>query len=476
MPNQILRRRGTAAAHASFTGGSGEITYITDTKALAIHDSSTVGGFPCHKFAAAHTTLTANAIIFASTTTTLSNDANLTWSGSALAIGGTSAATTVDILGVNKVLGTDEHGVLRIRSSDSFAINKGGSVSFAGKYNTAADYATFASIWGLKESSGDGAFTGYLAFATSPGETPAERWRITSAGILQSNGAQTIQTSSGILTVTGTGGLTLSTASNTNILLSPNGTGQIGIGGSPSEFIHAQLNNATRVRFKLENLNAAGSSQLEMLTATAGSSWVMYVPGSSTNLRFNCSGGDVVTFLVDGKVGIGTTVPSTLLHVGLAGTTLGTIGIAGNTSGLVTLSVAAAAGTWTMKLPTGVAGTAGFQLTDAAGDGVTSWASAASTKTAKNIINQFQNTKDALNKMLSASVYIFKYKEGMGTGDLETEYVGIMAEESPWAMHFNNKILNPVSTFGYTVLSIQALHDKISKLEETISKLTAQKV
>jgi hypothetical protein len=50
-----------------------------------------------------------------------------------------------------------------------------------------------------------------------------ERWRIGSTGILQSNGAQTIQTS--------TGNLTLATAGeNGNIVLSPNGTGKVGIG------------------------------------------------------------------------------------------------------------------------------------------------------------------------------------------------------------------------------------------------------
>jgi hypothetical protein len=179
----------------------------------------------------------------------------------------------------------------------------------------------------------------------------------------------------------------------------------------------------------------------------------------------------VMTLNQSGNVGIGTTAPSTLLHVGLAGTTLGTIGIAGNTSGLVTLTVAAAAGTWTMKLPTGVAGTAGFQLTDAAGDGVTSWASAASMRNQKNIIDQFNDTKDALQKILTTSVYKFKYKTGCGTGDCQTEYAGIMAEEAPWAMHFHNKILNPVNTFGYTVLSIQALNDKIEELKGEIREL-----
>ncbi|MEK6884099.1 MAG: hypothetical protein AABY22_31005, partial [Nanoarchaeota archaeon] len=67
-----------------------------------------------------------------------------------------------------------------------------------------------------------------------------------------------------------------------------------------------------------------------------------------------------------------------------------------------------------------------------------------------------------------------KYKKGMGTGDYTTEYTGIMAEESPWAMHFHNKILNPVNTFGYTVMSIQALKDKIEELKREILELKSK--
>ncbi|MSR88027.1 MAG: hypothetical protein EXS69_02630 [Candidatus Zambryskibacteria bacterium] len=172
-----------------------------------------------------------------------------------------------------------------------------------------------------------------------------------------------------------------------------------------------------------------------------------------------------------GNVGIGTTAPSTLLHVGLAGTTLGTIGIAGNTSGLVTLSVAAAAGTWTMKLPAAV-GTAGFQLTDAAGDGITSWTGAGSKREYKDILGTME-PKDALSAILSTAVYRFKYKEGFGTGDYTTEYVGILAEEAPWAVHFNGTIINPVNTLGYAVLGIQGLNLKLEGLETRIAILEA---
>lgn len=62
--------------------------------------------------------------------------------------------------------------------------------------------------------------------------------------------------------------------------------------------------------------------------------------------------------------------------LGVAGATLGTLRFAGNTSGTVTVESAAAAGTWTMVLPTGT-GTAG-QLLSTDGAGVTSWTSATS--------------------------------------------------------------------------------------------------
>ena len=177
---------------------------------------------------------------------------------------------------------------------------------------------------------------------------------------------------------------------------------------------------------------------------------------------------DVVT-IQGSKVGIGTTAPSTLLHVGLAGTTLGTIGVAGNTSGLVTIQPAAAAGTWTLTLPTAV-GAAGQQLTDAAGNGITSWTAAGSKREYKNILGTVE-PEEALSTILDTPVYRFKYKAGFGTGDYSTEYVGVMADEAPWAVHFNGTIINPVNTLGYAVLGIQALDEKVNLLDFKIKDL-----
>lgn len=43
------RRRGTTAAHTSFTGLLGELTVDTDKDTVVVHDGSTAGGFPLAK-------------------------------------------------------------------------------------------------------------------------------------------------------------------------------------------------------------------------------------------------------------------------------------------------------------------------------------------------------------------------------------------------------------------------------------------
>ncbi|KKR79796.1 MAG: hypothetical protein UU24_C0002G0032, partial [Candidatus Nomurabacteria bacterium GW2011_GWA2_40_9] len=171
---------------------------------------------------------------------------------------------------------------------------------------------------------------------------------------------------------------------------------------------------------------------------------------------------DTVT-LKNGNVGIGTTSPGAKLDIGLAGTTLGTLRLEGNTSGYVQLQPAAAAGSWTLTLPD-VDGDAGQQLqTD--GAGITSWAAAGSLRSMKDISGEVTDANVALDQILGTKIYRFHYKPKMGTGDSTTEYVGVMADEAQWAMHFNGTIVNPVNTLGYMVLGIQATNKKIDGLD-----------
>jgi len=101
-----------------------------------------------------------------------------------------------------------------------------------------------------------------------------------------------------------------------------------------------------------------------------------------------------LAILPGGNVGIGTTSPSTLLQLGKAGTKAGTLSLAGGTSGLVTLQTAAAAGTYTLTLPTND-GDAN-QVLSTNGSGVMSWVTPSSGSVADDSLDfdKFQDTLD----------------------------------------------------------------------------------
>jgi len=86
--------------------------------------------------------------------------------------------------------------------------------------------------------------------------------------------------------------------------------------------------------------------------------------GAGNNLLLQTSGGNV---------GIGTTAPGEMLSLGLAGTTKGVLSLSGNTSGKIIIEPAAAAGTYTLTLPTSAGSANQLLVTD--GTGVLSWAS-----------------------------------------------------------------------------------------------------
>ena len=167
-------------------------------------------------------------------------------------------------------------------------------------------------------------------------------------------------------------------------------------------------------------------------------------------------------------------VKSGAVRLGEASSYTGLLELVGTTSGVVGVTVVAAAGTWTMTLPTGVAGGAGYQLTDAAPNGVTSWAAAASLREHKENIVQYNNPSEALDLILNTKVYEFNYKEGRGTQDTLTRYVGLMADEAPWGMHYEGGVVNPVNTLGYMVLGMQALDTKIESVNQKIERLQTE--
>ncbi|MCH8911316.1 MAG: hypothetical protein IH867_11365 [Chloroflexi bacterium] len=119
-------------------------------------------------------------------------------------------------------------------------------------------------------------------------------------------------------------------------------------------------------------------------------------------------------------------------------------------------------------------GASGEQLQSGGAGANVTWAAAASVRSSKRNIVERTDFDDALAKFVDVSVYDFNYRKSNGTripstGDFDTNYVGIIADEAPWAMHHDGIILNPINTFGYTVLAIKALESRIRDLESQLA-------
>lgn len=157
-------------------------------------------------------------------------------------------------------------------------------------------------------------------------------------------------------------------------------------------------------------------------------------------------------------------------RIGLAGTRTGSLGISGATSGTVTVTVAAAAGTWTMQLPAAV-GAAGQQLTDAAGDGICTWA-AASLREWK-IDRGILDPHEALRVVVRSPTHKFNFNPAVmppGQWAPPDLMSGVFADEAPWAMHgerasetdyTNGVALSTINSVGYLRASIQGLYEDL---------------
>ncbi len=87
-------------------------------------------------------------------------------------------------------------------------------------------------------------------------------------------------------------------------------------GSSPSTLFHTKNTIAGQNNYlRIENTQGGYQSALQLLnTGTSNADWIWYIPGGTTEMRLY-RGADLVTFLANGNVGIGTTVPSTPLHI-----------------------------------------------------------------------------------------------------------------------------------------------------------------
>jgi hypothetical protein len=134
-----------------------------------------------------------------------------------------------------------------------------------------------------------------------------DKWIITSAGVLQSSGAQTIQTDTGNLTIA-------TAAGNGHIVLSPHGTGNVGIGtNSPSSKLHIS-NSAAATRITITDDVANGRSGY--IESNYSDALVIGTTSGVRSIKFAPDNSTAMTIAVGtNNVGIGTTSPSNKLHV-----------------------------------------------------------------------------------------------------------------------------------------------------------------
>jgi hypothetical protein len=76
-----------------------------------------------------------------------------------------------------------DYGNIFLFSTDSYAADKGGTISFGSQYGSSGGETRMSGIFGGKENATDGNYSGYLSFYTRlSGNQPTERMRITSGG------------------------------------------------------------------------------------------------------------------------------------------------------------------------------------------------------------------------------------------------------------------------------------------------------
>ena len=161
-----------------------------------------------------------------------------------------NAQTLLTIINAISLGNTSAAAGVEIESKDS----SGQAIAFPSDYSVAG----FRDKLGLIANSDAaglflraGAGGGIIEFMVNA--AAAADWTILSTGVFESAGAQTIRTA--------TGNLTLATAAgNGHILLSPNGSGQIGINTSPSALVHAKRDQNATTESRIENATANTAS------------------------------------------------------------------------------------------------------------------------------------------------------------------------------------------------------------------------
>ena len=164
-----------------------------------------------------------------------------------------------------------------------------------------------------------------------------------------------------------TGGVTSFSAGSTGLTPSTATTGAITLAGTLA-VANGGTGTSTPSIVAGTNVTVSGTWPNQTINATGGSGSGTVNSGTAGQLTYYASTGTPVSGNANATISGGA------FTLGVAGTAAGSLLLSGGTSGTVTIKTAAAAGTWSMTLPT-TAGTNGYVLsTD--GAGVTSWIAA----------------------------------------------------------------------------------------------------
>ena len=250
---------------------------------------------------------------------------------------------------------------------------------------------------------------------------------------------------------TTTGNLTLSAAAGADVLLGDDATLLFIDGGRPGFGFFAEAEADSQVYFNFPARTAPASTNFAKVhMRSAGGA--LTIPAGTTN--------ESGTFVIDEPniTATGTVVTAFNLKLTSGPTEGGT-----NNYNL-----------WMPNGSFGVSdgdGTAGEQLQSGGAGADVVWAAAGSRREWKNLLDYVVTPQDALDRILGTRVYPFTFKDGYGTHDYVTEYLGPMADEAPWAMHHKGGVFNPISAFGHTVLAFQALEERLKELEAQVIAL-----
>jgi hypothetical protein len=238
MSTQVQYRRGTTAQNDAFTGALAEITVDTTLKVLRVHDGATTGGFT---MAGLTTSQTLTNKIYQGTSVSVTGNVtggNITTAGVVTATGNITSAGNVSanfLLGnAYFVTGLSPTRIYNGTSEVNIATSNGNAnITIGATSNVLVAATTGIFVTGVTSASGNVTGGNIVTAGLMSSTGNGIHGNILTAGLVSATGniLSAANVSGGNLIVTGnivdTGALSIITASNGNITLSPNGTGVI---------------------------------------------------------------------------------------------------------------------------------------------------------------------------------------------------------------------------------------------------------